>query len=186
MKKELIKEVKDSVDFESYCIGRLCSNCAFDNYNGNCQNLYRNIKEDMFDVYIAAPFFNQNQITRVELVKSVLENSGLSYFSPKDDSAVSDINDSENRKKVFKLNHDSIDSSKMVIAITDDKDPGTIWEAGYAFAKGIPVIYVAFTLGAEGKFNLMLAESGKAACRTVEELKKAIAGQEIYFKGNIE
>ncbi len=71
-------------------------------------------------------------------------------------------------------------------AITDGKDPGTIWEAGYAYAKNIPVIYVAFTLGKEGQFNLMLAESGKAACRTVDELKAAIDGKEIYFEGNIE
>lgn len=139
-----------------------------------------------YDFYIAAPFFNNDQITRVELVKALLENKNLTYFSPKDHSAVKDINDPENRKKVFALNHESIDSSKMVIAITDGKDPGTIWEAGYAYAKNIPVIYVAFTLGKEGQFNLMLAESGKAACRTVDELKAAIDGKEIYFEGNIE
>ena len=139
-----------------------------------------------YDFYIAAPFFNPDQITRVELVKSLLENKGLTYFSPKDDSAVENINDPENRKRVFALNHESISASKGVIAITDGKDPGTIWEAGYAYAKNIPVIYVAFTLGKEGQFNLMLAESGKAACRTVDELKAAIDGKEIYFEGNIE
>ena len=127
-----------------------------------------------YDFYIAAPFFNPDQITRVELVKSLLENKGLTYFSPKDDSAVENINDPENRKRVFTLNHESISASKGVIAITDGKDPGTIWEAGFAYANNIPVIYIAFTLGKDGQFNLMLAESGVAACRTVEELKAAV------------
>lgn len=139
-----------------------------------------------YDFYIAAPFFNPDQITRVELVKSLLENKGLTYFSPKDDSAVENINDPENRKRVFTLNHESISASKGVIAITDGKDPGTIWEAGFAYANNIPVIYIAFTLGKDGQFNLMLAESGVAACRTVEELKAAIDGKTIYFKGEIE
>lgn len=139
-----------------------------------------------YDFYIAAPFFNPDQITRVELVKSLLENKGLTYFSPKDDSAVENINDPENRKRVFALNHESISASKGVIAITDGKDPGTIWEAGFAYANSIPVIYIAFTLGKDGQFNLMLAESGVAACRTVEELKAAIDGKEICFKGEIE
>lgn len=145
----------------------------------------KNTQNKKYDFYIAAPFFNADQVTRVELVKSLLENKGLTYFSPKDDSAVEDINNPENRKRVFKLNHDSIDASKGVIAITDGKDPGTLWESGYAFAKGIPVIYIAFTLG-NAPFNLMLAESGVAACRTVEELKNAITGESIYYKGEIE
>ena len=138
-----------------------------------------------YDYYIAAPFFNPDQITRVELVKSILDSKGLTYFSPKDDSAVSNINDPEQRKRVFALNHESISASRSVIAITDGKDTGTVWEAGFAFAKDIPVIYVAFTLG-NAPFNLMLAESGIAACRTVEELKAAIDGNKIYYKGDIE
>ena len=138
-----------------------------------------------YDYYIAAPFFNPDQITRVELVKSILDSKGLTYFSPKDDSAVSNINDPDQRKRVFALNHESISASRSVIAITDGKDPGTIWEAGFAFAKDIPVIYVAFTLG-NAPFNLMLAESGVAACRTAEELKAAIDGNIIYYKGDIE
>ena len=138
-----------------------------------------------YDYYIAAPFFNPDQITRVELVKSILDSKGLTYFSPKDDSAVSNINDPEQRKRVFALNHESISASRSVIAITDGKDTGTVWEAGFAFAKDIPVIYVAFTLG-NAPFNLMLAESGVAACRTTEELKAAIDGNKIYYKGDIE
>lgn len=137
-------------------------------------------------VYITAPFFKPDQITRVALVETLLEKHGLTYFSPRKQSAIGPISSPEVRKKSFDMNVRGIEESELVIAITDDKDMGTIFEAGHAYASGVPVIYVAFTLGKDGMFNLMLAESGKAACKTVEELEAAILGQEIYYEGLIE
>lgn len=136
--------------------------------------------------YVAAPFFNPDQITRVALVETLLEKHGLTYFSPRKQSAIGPISSPEVRKKSFEMNIEGIETSDFVIAITDGKDMGTIFEAGHAFASGIPVIYVAFTLGKDGLFNLMLAESGKAACRTIEELESAILGEQIYYEGLIE
>lgn len=136
--------------------------------------------------YIAAPFFNPDQITRVALVETLLEKNGLSYFSPRKQSAIGPISSPEVRKHSFTQNIDGIEEAEFLIAITDGKDMGTVFEAGHAYASNIPVIYVAFTLGKDGMFNLMLAESGKAACRTVEELEAAIQGKDIYFEGLIE
>lgn len=137
-------------------------------------------------VYIAAPFFNPDQVTRVALVETLLEKHGLTYFSPRKQSAIGPISSPEVRKKSFEMNVNGIEEAEYLIAITDGKDMGTIFEAGHAYASNIPVIYVAFTIGKDGMFNLMLAESGKAACRTVEELEAAILGQEIYYEGLIE
>lgn len=137
-------------------------------------------------VYIAAPFFNPDQITRVALVETLLEKHGFTYFSPRKQSAIGPISSPDVRKKAFEMNVQGIEEAEFLIAITDGKDMGTIFEAGHAFASNIPVIYVAFTLGKDGMFNLMLAESGIAACRTVEELEAAILGQEIYYEGLIE
>lgn len=187
MNKINLKEIEKGMKFAEFCNKNDdCSTCPLDKFGEDCEKTFDDYKHKKYDYYIAAPFFNPDQVTRVELVKSILDNKGLTYFSPKDDSAVTDINDPENRKKVFALNHESISASRGVIAITDGKDPGTIWEAGFAYANNIPVIYIAFTLGKDGLFNLMLAESGVAACRTVDELKAAIDGQSIYFEGNIE
>jgi nucleoside 2-deoxyribosyltransferase len=136
--------------------------------------------------YIAAPFFNPDQITRVALVETLLEKHGLTYFSPRKQSAIGPIALESVRKAAFKMNIDGIEEAEFLIAITDGKDMGTIFEAGHAFASDIPIIYVAFTLGKDGMFNLMLSESGKAACRTVEELEAAILGKEIYYEGLIE
>ena len=63
---------------------------------------------------------------------------------------------------------------------------GTIFESGHAFANDIPIIYVAFTLGKDGMFNLMLSESGVAATKTIEELEQALLGEKIYYEGLIE
>lgn len=137
-------------------------------------------------VYIAAPFFNPDQITRVALVETLLEKHGLTYFSPRKQSAIGPIADPEVREKAFQMNVSGIEEAQMVIAITDGKDMGTIFEAGHAYASQIPVIYVAFTLGKDGMFNLMLAESAQATAKTVEELESAILGEEIYYEGLIE
>jgi nucleoside 2-deoxyribosyltransferase len=136
--------------------------------------------------YIAAPFFNPDQITRVALVEMLLEKHSMTYFSPRKQSAIGPISSPEVRKKSFDMNVAGIEEADFLVAITDGKDMGTIFEAGHAYASNIPVIYVAFTIGKDGMFNLMLAESGKAACRTVEELEQAILGTEIYYEGLIE
>lgn len=189
MNKELLDELRNTHNFDKWCLGRSCTQCPFYENEAECRELYDEAKEiprDIkYDFYIAAPFFNPDQTTRVELVKAILDSKGLTYFSPKDDTFCTNINDPEERKRIFKEDHEAIRNSSRVIAITDGKDPGTIWEAGYAFANKIPVIYIAFTLG-QAQFNLMLAESGVAACRTVEELKAAIDGEEIEYKGNVE
>lgn len=74
----------------------------------------------------------------------------------------------------------------MVIAITDGKDVGTIWEMGVAYEAGVPVIGVALTLG-DNPFNLMLSESCFTTIRTIDELEKFLDTNEaVYYQGEIE
>lgn len=136
--------------------------------------------------YVAAPFFNPDQITRVALVETLLEKHGFTYFSPRKELVCPPNATDQQRKETFEGNENGIKDAEFLVAITDGKDMGTIWEAGVAYALNIPVIYVAFTLGKDGMFNLMLAESGVAACKTVEELERAILGENIRFEGFIE
>ena len=53
--------------------------------------------------------------------------------------------------------------------MTDGKDMGTIWEAGYAFGINKPIIYFAETLG-NGQFNLMLARSGNVVYQDMADI----------------
>lgn len=124
-----------------------------------------------YNVYLASPFFKPEQIERIEFIENLLEKYGYTVFSPRKEFVVKPNATSEDRKKGFKGNCKAIDNCDFVIAVTDGKDMGTIWEAGYAYSSGIPILYFAETLG-NNDFNLMLAESGElGVCKSREELE---------------
>ena len=84
----------------------------------------------------------------------------------------------------------AINNAKFIVCNTRDKDLGTIFEAGFSYGNGTPIIYYA--AGLKGNFNLMLSRSGRAVATNVRELKKHIKGfladpeyREDYV-GNIE
>lgn len=113
----------------------------------------------MSKVYIAAPFFNADQLLIVENIKLALEDVGLEYFSPKDESM---FKQGDDPKEILNLNCKAINECSLIVVVTDDKDVGTIWEAGYAYARGKKVLYVWLGYKPYMKFNLMLGASGKA------------------------
>lgn len=112
-----------------------------------------------YDFYLASPFFNEDQIEREERIKSLLRTYGYKVYSPREHGVVGNLSDSIAIEETFNSNVEAINDSKKVLAITDRKDMGTIWEAGYAYGKGIPIVYYAETLG-DNPFNIMLSESG--------------------------
>lgn len=114
----------------------------------------------MSKTYIAAPFFNVQQIKVVERIKTILSVNGIKYFSPKDES---NFKQGDDPKEILDLNCKGITESDFVIVVTDGKDVGTIWEAGYAFAKAKPILYVWLGWTPKQKFNIMLAASGVVA-----------------------
>lgn len=140
-------------------------------------------------VYLASPWFSPEQAEREKRVKSKLRELGVNVWSPKENCICSPISDDSLRKKVFSDNCSHIDDADVVFAITDGKDMGTIWEAGYAYARGKKVIYYCETLGA-GLFNLMLAQSGHAVITQYDDLNKVPALMDSeegeYYVGNIE
>jgi nucleoside 2-deoxyribosyltransferase len=76
-------------------------------------------------------------------------------------------------EQVLDINIQALEKTDLLVCITDGKDPGTMFEAGYCYAKNIPIIYVWLS-GAKGqKFNLMLGASGSVV-RTMAQLKAAL------------
>lgn len=122
-------------------------------------------------VYFASPFFNEEQIEREERCKAKLRMLGFDVWSPKENVVVESNSSSEVRTKAFEDNVRNIDNTDIVFAITDGKDMGTIWEAGYAYGIGKFIVYYCETLG-NNKFNLMLAESGNLVITDFNELEK--------------
>ena len=121
----------------------------------------------MHDVYIAAPFFNDEQLEIVESIKKLLDEGSISYFSPNDESM---FKQGDDPSSILDLNCNAIDESQFIIVVTDGKDVGTIWEAGYAYGRYVPVVYLWLGYEPGMKFNIMLAASG-AIAHSYDELQ---------------
>lgn len=148
--------------------------------------LLNNKRVTEHNVYIASPFFTDIDNERLDIIEKMLEDNGLTYFSPRKQSAIGPISEPEVREKAFKMNVDNIKAADFVIAETSRKDLGTLFEAGLAYEAGVPIIYATFVLGEDGgAVNLMLSESAFACVTTPEQLEEAIKGNSNYHEGEI-
>lgn len=143
-----------------------------------------------YDFYFASPFFNDEQVEREERMINHLRGLGFKVFSPKEACHLDSKASQQSREEVFENNCNAIRNSRAVFAVTDGKDMGTIWEAGYAYGIRKPVIYFAETLG-NNVFNLMLAQSGVDVFTSQEEVTEyslisALKGNVRKFRGDIE
>lgn len=121
--------------------------------------IFEQINYYEYDFYLASPFFKDTQIRREDEVKNILRYNGYTVYSPKENGVLTPDATDEVRTKIFKENCEAIQKSRRILAITDEKDIGTIWEAGYAYGIGKEVVYYAETLGGN-PFNVMLGKSG--------------------------
>lgn len=85
-------------------------------------------------VYLAGPFFTLAQLWLVDQARSNLQHFGLRVFSPYHDVGYGAAVD------VAEMDLDALRSADLVFAIADGLDAGTVYEVGYACARGIPVI----------------------------------------------
>lgn len=151
-------------------------------------------------VYFASPWFNEEQAERENRVKTRLRELGFDVWSPKDNCVCPPNATKRQRLEVYSANIENIKTSDIVFAITDGKDTGTIWEAGFAnglneqrihdiTGKQILIVYYCETLG-NGQFNLMLAQSGDIVITKFEDLDMLPnlieSGEVLEYVGNIE
>lgn len=143
-----------------------------------------------YDFYFASPFFNPEQVEREERMIAHLRKLGFRVFSPKESCHLDAKSSQQSREEVFSSNCNAIRKARAVFAVTDGKDMGTIWEAGYAYGINKPVIYFAETLG-NNQFNLMLAQSGRDVFTSQKEvtlnaLIDVLEGTRRNYRGDIE
>lgn len=150
-------------------------------------------------VYFASPWFTPEQEEREERLKAKLRSLGFDVHSPKETAVCGAISDPETRKAIFDGNINAIEDADIVFAITDGKDMGTIWEAGYAYGynerqrlagyEPIKIVYYCETLG-DGLFNLMLAQSGDIVITKFEDVDKLpgllAGGEKVAYAGRIQ
>ena len=137
-----------------------------------------------YDFYLASPFFNDEQIKREESIKKTLRGYGYKVYAPREHGIVGSLASQEAVTSTFNSNVEAIDNSRMVLAITDGKDMGTIWEAGYAYGNNIPIVYYAETLG-NNPFNIMLSESGVGIFKDYTSFCKACNSNDFYHKEEV-
>ena len=121
-------------------------------------------------VYLAGPFFNQEQIEVQDRVEKLAEKAKLDYFSPRLRCLCAPDASFAQRKYTFDMNVNAIELADLVIARIDDFDPGTMWEIGYAYRSKRPV-YAYTTVPGRG-LNLMLAQSCKGFLCGFDEIEK--------------
>lgn len=110
-------------------------------------------------VYLAGPFFNEEQEERINYLEDLLDKHNFSVFSPRQASRIKPGCSQEDMIKTFEGNTFNIDSADFVLAVLDGNDTGTMFECGYAYAKKIPVLYFNETRPVDKGPNLMLAMS---------------------------
>ena len=131
--------------------------------------------------YVAGPFFNDEQLSSLETIETLLDKHGFSMFRPRIDAGKLDAHPTkENMKKVFMSDINAIDNCSYVLADITYRDTGTCFEIGYAFSRHIPVIL--FCNEEKGsKMNLMLAASSHKNFTSLLELDKYLTAIETVL-----
>lgn len=114
-------------------------------------------------VYLAGPFFTLAQLWLIEQARSNLQQFGLRVFSPYHDVGYGRAED------VVEADLIALRDSDIIFAIGDGLDSGTIFEVGYARARGTPVVVYSEN---EGREDLKMMEG--SGCELSSDYVSAI------------
>lgn len=120
-------------------------------------------------VYLASPFFNDNEITILEKVEKILAEKGLNVFSPlRNNIKGVQVGSRQWSIETFMKDIKYIKWSEIVVGIYHGNysDSGTAWELGYAFATDKPVILIHV-----GNNSNLMVHEGAHANITLDELQ---------------
>ena len=134
-------------------------------------------------IYLAGPFFNPLQVALLEKIEKICEQAHVSCFSPRKFLVLPPRASWDVRREVFVDNLKKIEMSDLVFACLDNPeadgtprppDTGTLWEMGYAYAVGRPV--VAF-LEEGDRMNVMLAQGCAGFLKSFGDVLKFLGGK---------
>lgn len=119
-------------------------------------------------IYLASPFFNEEELNNVKAAEEILRKRGFTLFSPRENEVREGVPFSSAwSAETFRNDRRFLDWADAVVMLYYGaySDSGTAWECGYAYATHKPVIVVHFG----EKSNLMVHE-GCHANITLAEL----------------
>lgn len=127
----------------------------------------------MKKIYLASGWFNPTQDAELTQLEKIFDDRSDSFelASPRRIFVCPPNAPKSVQDETFTGNLHHIQTADFLLVNTRDKDIGTIWEAGYAFAFDKPIVYFCAGLPEGAKFNLMLARSGIKVCTSFEQLE---------------
>ena len=128
----------------------------------------------MKKIYLASGWFNPVQAEELTNLESIFDSRSdhFELASPRRIFVCPPNAPKEVQDETFSGNLHHIETSDFLLVNTRDKDIGTIWEAGYAYAFKKPIVYFCAGLPQGAKFNLMLARSGVKVCTSFSQLEE--------------
>ena len=128
----------------------------------------------MKKIYLASGWFNPVQAKELTELERIFDERSEHFdlASPRRIFVCPPDAPKSVQDETFSGNLHHIETADFLLVNTRDKDIGTIWEAGYAFAFDKPIVYFCAGLPAGAKFNLMLARSGIKVCTSFEQLEE--------------
>ena len=126
----------------------------------------------MSKVYLASGWFSPAAAEELTELENIFDKrEWVDLASPRRIFVCPPDAPKETQDATFVGNLQHIVSADFLLVNTRDKDIGTIWEAGFAFAHKKPIVYFCQGLPEGAKFNLMLARSGVKVCTSFEDLE---------------
>jgi len=127
-------------------------------------------------VYLAAGFFTEEQLTVCKAVEDLFEESPWRLHSPRQVLTLEKDASAVKRSDVFSGNLNALRGSAFVLARIDDFDPGVLWEMGWAYHAGVPV--VAFTTHAARGLNVMLQCAVEGFVQGLHNVRRLVVDQD--------
>lgn len=100
----------------------------------------------MAKIYLASPFFNNDELVLYRNAILQLRNAGYEVYAPQEHEIENawDLSNEDWARAVYLADIKAIRDCDVVMVLNFGmySDSGTAWEAGYAFAMKIPTIHV--------------------------------------------
>ncbi len=129
-------------------------------------------------VYIASGWFSREQVQVLKQIENTVALTAHAVYNPRKESIYKPAEG--NHTGIVEQNISALREATVVVASTEGKDMGTLFECGYAAAIGVPIIYY---YPHDSEFNIMLAATGMVV-KTPEELLDALQDLSKYEVNN--
>jgi len=139
------------------------------------------MKFDNIKLYLAAPFFNPEQLKAVVNIERVLDMAGVNFFSPRSEGVLVDLAPHERAahlQRIYQSNINHMQSCNVMLAVVDGRDIGTMFEIGFFTSKRLSEghkddLLVTYTDNSFG-LNVMIQQSVDAHLKGLDNLESML------------